>query len=503
MKRIQNISSRQVQPGRIPAVRIQVARQGNARIARQRVRWIGDQLLERDHGIGDLVNERRVGAVLEEAAHEIGEEVGEAPHRRVDAAGDAGMLREKRLVERIAHAEELLELEFGVLRQIEDRRDRAAVVGRKRGADRLGGAQQACGAGHVGKIGRGLVREHGIVGHAELLGALDLAVPVRALDETDGKTLARVLRQRDKPVADRQRALLVGLDGKSEGEIPREGLVQIEGQLEALGFLRVDREDDVPAAGDLRELPQHGKKLRKYARALRLLEARVERRELDRDRIGRPGGVHHAEIRHQILAGVFAGARRLAQHVEGKAVGPEGRGARCRIEGGLGDHELAGKYAHRLAHGGAHDRIAQPREQVLQRRGIVVPLHQPAGEEQRPVRGARGTPVAAGEVFAQQRVLRGGVRDAQQRLGDAHQRDALARRQAVQAQERFGAQCAGRRGAHRARKRVRIAADALGNLGRRLQGEQALERHGFGRPMVAPQRGAQLCEGEGHGTAAL
>jgi hypothetical protein len=80
------------------------------------------------------VHEGGVRAVLEHAANEVGQEVGEAADRRIHANGDLA-LREQRFVERVAHADELLEFEFASLGQLEDRRHRAAVVRRERGVD--------------------------------------------------------------------------------------------------------------------------------------------------------------------------------------------------------------------------------------------------------------------------------------------------------------------------------------------------------------------------------
>ena len=109
----------------------------------------------------------------------------------------------------------------------------------------------------------------------------------------------------------------------------------------------------------------------------------------------------HRQVEIEILARVGRGARGLAQHVEGEAQWPERARPPGGLGGGFGEHELPAENAHRLAHGGAHDRLPQAREQALQRRGVVVPLHERPGEEQRPVRGARAAPVHRGELLAQ------------------------------------------------------------------------------------------------------
>ena len=60
--------------------------------------------------VGDLVHEGGVGAVLEQPAHQIGQQVGMRADRRIDAAARAFGLAH-RLVQRLAHAVQALELE--------------------------------------------------------------------------------------------------------------------------------------------------------------------------------------------------------------------------------------------------------------------------------------------------------------------------------------------------------------------------------------------------------
>ena len=50
---------------------------------------IGDDLLDRRFLVDDAVDEGGVGAVLEQAPHQIGEQVLVAADRRIDAAGQA------------------------------------------------------------------------------------------------------------------------------------------------------------------------------------------------------------------------------------------------------------------------------------------------------------------------------------------------------------------------------------------------------------------------------
>ena len=59
--------------------------------------------------------------------------------------------------------------------------------------------QQLARAGHVGEVGHRLAREHRIVGKAALLGALDLGVPVGALDQAHHQPAAQRLRSAGRP----------------------------------------------------------------------------------------------------------------------------------------------------------------------------------------------------------------------------------------------------------------------------------------------------------------
>jgi hypothetical protein len=161
--------------------------------------------------------------------------------------------------------------------------------------------------------------------------------------------------------------------------------------------------------------------------------------QLDGKRVGRADLQNCISVQHQISFRVLRGARGFTQHVEGKPVRTALVTALHRVLDGLGEHELSGEDAHRLLDGAAHHRLAQARDQALQKRCRlflrVVPLRQRPGQHQRPVRGAGGAPVAAGELVADQGVGRIGIRDAQERFGHAHQRHALRRGQPVAAQE--------------------------------------------------------------------
>src|SRR3546814_15886151 len=99
-------------------------------------RRVGDDLVDRQLLVLDAVHEGGVGTVLQQAAHQVGEQLLVAADRRVDAAGQVHPLRpDDLLIERLAHAVQALELEVpmatGALsRGLQNPRYRVRVVGR-------------------------------------------------------------------------------------------------------------------------------------------------------------------------------------------------------------------------------------------------------------------------------------------------------------------------------------------------------------------------------------
>ena len=108
------------------------------------------------------------------------------------------------------------------------------VVGGELGIDGLGHRQQLAGAGEVGDVRVGLAGIDRVAFQPFLLGALDLAVPVGALHQTDHQAVTAALGEIDDVVDHIGAALLVGLDDEAdavpvgEGRIEAELLQQIE-----------------------------------------------------------------------------------------------------------------------------------------------------------------------------------------------------------------------------------------------------------------------------------
>ena len=98
----------------------------------------------RQRSSSDAVDEGAVGAVFQQPADQIGQQVLVLPDRRIDAAGHAGCFGGRLLVQRLAHAVQPLELEIAALpRAIEHGRERVRVV---RGELRIEGVGSASSA---------------------------------------------------------------------------------------------------------------------------------------------------------------------------------------------------------------------------------------------------------------------------------------------------------------------------------------------------------------------
>ena len=162
-------------------------------------------------------------------------------------------------------------------------------------------------------------------------------------------------------------------------------------------------------------------------------------------------GIDRLVIAGRIGRRVLCGARRLAQHVEGKAIALRRfvLGVGERIADGLAEHELAAENAHRLAQRLADHRLAAPPDQALDHSGggiafALAPIDDAAGQHQTVSRGVdeqrarlaeMPSPIAAADGSGDQPVGGGGIGDAQQSLGKAEQQHAFAAGQTIFMQE--------------------------------------------------------------------
>ena len=140
-----------------------------------------------------------------------------AADRRIDAAGGIGHLREQRLVERLAHAVQALELvALDTAGFLDHRRDRERVVGGELRKQPRPRRQQFARSLNEAQVGHRLAGEHRIVGKPALLRALHLGVPVGALHQPHHQPAVEALGRLRQPVDDRGCALLVRLHGEAE-----------------------------------------------------------------------------------------------------------------------------------------------------------------------------------------------------------------------------------------------------------------------------------------------
>ncbi len=177
---------------------------------------IGDEVGDRHGRIDDAIHERRIGAVLEQAPHQVGQQRFVRAYRSVDAAGAAPVLLADDLVEQaLPHAVQALELEIAIARERADGRDRERVVARELWIDRVLRGQQRLGARQIRDVRMDLAREHRVTGQAVDLRALDLGVPVGAFDQPHHEAALMPAAEIDQPVDHRAGALLIALHDKA------------------------------------------------------------------------------------------------------------------------------------------------------------------------------------------------------------------------------------------------------------------------------------------------
>ena len=485
-----------------------------ARHALQGLHRVFDQRFQRHGRVGNAVHKRGVGAVFQQPAHQVGEQRLVRAHGGVDAAGPAEAGHHL-FVQRLAHAVQALEFILarpvgGGPGHLVNGRDGVRIVRGELREDFGRRFQQLARAGQVGDIGMRLARVDRIAVLAVHLGALDLAVPVRALDQAHHEPVAAAPGQIDQEVDHGRAALLIGLDHKAyavparERGLEAQALEQIERQLEPVGFLGIDVEPYVVLPG-LHGQRQHARvELLQHARVLRAAVARVQRRQLDRDaraglhaRAGRglAYGVYGLLVVGKVAPGIAFGQRGFAQHVVrvAKAPGLEAPGMLQGRANRLAGNELLAHHAHRHVDTLAYQRLAALADDASQRAGqagLAVRGDQPAREQQAPgggidkQRGAAAqvlAPVAVGNLVAYQRVARGGIGNAQQCLGQAHQCHALLRRQRIFLQQ--------------ALHHARAAAGALALA----QSARQLQRQHVGALRVVVARAREFQQGRHHG----
>ena len=299
----------EIQPRRVDATfAVQLARQGNLRMRQANLAFlgrhllnglhrIGDQLVERQRGVGDTVNEGGVRAVFQQATHQVGQQGFVGTYRGIDAARTVqlavGHFTGHLLVQRFTHAVQALEFVLArvvvLTRQAVDRRQGVGVVGGELRINQVRHAKQLFRAGEVRDVGVDLAGIDRIAFQPFHLGAFDFAVPVGAFHQTDHQATAAAACQVNQVINDERAALLVGLDNEANAvpacqlRLEAQFFQQIEGDLQAVGLFGVDVDTDVVLARQQGQGFQARIELFHHPVVLRTAVARMQGRELDGD----------------------------------------------------------------------------------------------------------------------------------------------------------------------------------------------------------------------------
>ena len=283
-----------------------------------------------------------------------------------------------------AHAVQALELEILLVAgHFQNRRDAVRIVGGKLRIDAVGHVQQLRGAADIADVRGRLGGEYGEIGDAVHLRALDLAVPIGALDQPDHDLPVELGGQRIEPVEHVTRPFAKGLDHNTEAVPSRKTgvaehhLDHVERKTKPIGFLGVDIETDIGIAGRAGQFAdafgQFGHRLGLLAH----LVAGIERRQLDREAgifaqvigHGDPGDfLDRIGIGGEIFIRAFLSDCRLSEHV----IGIGGTlflpffGALQRKLHVFAEDKLVAQFLHGLAHGEADHRLAEALDRAAQ-----------------------------------------------------------------------------------------------------------------------------------------
>ena len=412
--------------------------------------WIGKQVLVAQPIVGELVDEARIGAVFQQAANQIGQQILMPADRRVDPRAIA-MLAHQPLIQAIAHAVQPLELEIArIAGPFDDRRHRQRVVAGEGRADILR-IEHVPGAGEIRNVGRRLAREQRIVVEPLDLRQLDLGIPIGPFDETHVHHAVQPIGPGDHWSG----ALAIGLHRHAEPvpalqrRQPGDGGDDVEAHLQPVLFLGIDGQRDATPRRLHRQRLQHLGQRGHALVILRHFVAGIERGELDRNRMpgGRiaPDGVDRLSVGIEVALRIGLRPRRFAQHVEtgGEAAILGLPHALERfVDGPTHDEDFA-HHSHRRAHALPDEWLAGARDQAAQRPGLPF-ADQRAADHQPPGRridqsgiGFAGVaaPIRLAQLVGDQEIRRLGIGHAQERFGKAQQRHAFGRAQLIFLQE--------------------------------------------------------------------
>ncbi|VFT76744.1 Uncharacterised protein [Klebsiella aerogenes] len=338
---------RQIETGGVAAAAaVEIARQrdfrmrqaGLAFLLRQffyRADRVGHQLVQRQGIVRDTVDERGIGAVFQQTAHQIRQQRFVGAHRGVDPARPVqfavGDFAHHLLVQRFAHAVQALELILArvvvLARQLVDSRQGMGVVGGELRVNQVRHRQQLFRAGKVGDVGIDLASVDRIAFEAFHLRAFDFAIPVGAFHQTDHQATAAAGGEVNQVINNKRTALLVGLNNKTDAvparqlRLEAQFFQQVERDLQTVRLFGVDVNADVILARQQGQRFQTRVELFHHPVILGAAVAWVQSRQLNGD--ARPfinaaavrgfaDGVDRLLIRDHIGLGVGGGQGRFA-----------------------------------------------------------------------------------------------------------------------------------------------------------------------------------------------
>ena len=350
---------------------------------------IGDQRIDRHRRIDDAIDERTVGAVFQQAPHQIRQQGPVRSDRCIDPARHAELRGADHLVvQRFAHAVQALELVIGdafLPRPVIHRCQRLRIVRGELGIQPVRMHQQLARTNEVAHVGMQLAGIDRIIGQAIDLGALDFGIPVRSFHQADHEFTTAALAQVDQEIEHVRAALLVRLHHETDAvetrqlRIERQGFQQIQRQLQAVGFLGVDVDADRMLLGQQHQAFQARQQLRHHPRTLCPAIARMQCREFDRNTgatldatTGGSGAdrVDRGLVGGQVASRIVFGDGGFAQHVIRILVAAINACAAVGQGGidGLARDELVAEHAHGEIHALADQRLATACDQSRDRR---------------------------------------------------------------------------------------------------------------------------------------
>ena len=421
------------------------------------------QIFNRHLRVSRHRHKRGIGAVFQQAAHEIGQQFTMSAHRRIGPAGQIRILGEKMPVQRVSHA--VQPLEFITLRAFglgQQRRNRQGVMGGKLRIEPRAGGKQAARTGLITQIRHRLACKHRIVGKTTLLCTLDLAVPISAFHQTHHHAAIESLCQIITPIDDAHGAFLIGLYCQAEPVpsrkrgIGKHSADDIKRQFQPIRLLGINRKIQIIGFGLPRQIQQNGAQLFHDLRMGGGLVTRMQSRQFNRNtRTVRQGPVtcpfaNHGNclmVRRLVMAGILIGAGTLAQHVIRipKQLPFGAGGAAQGLFNGLPQHEMLAQQTHGLTHGNAQGRqtnaFAQLADQIIRR---FARTNNPCRQPQGPCRGCDhqgiGLDFMMQKISLSQLVLdqffsRQMIGHPQQSLGQNHQSQTFGGRKRISAQQ--------------------------------------------------------------------